>query len=69
MTTGNLSALVCARLFLHLLVFPVSDLDEGEGRSGAERLRFVLHLVLHVLLHALLFVDLLLLLHAEEDSR
>lgn len=46
-----------------------SDLDEGEGRPRAEGLRFVLHLVPDVLLHALLLVDLLLLLHVEEDPR
>lgn len=46
-----------------------SDLNEGEGRPRAEGLRFVLHLVPDVLLHALLLVDLLLLLHVEEDPR
>ena len=45
-----------------------SDLDKREGRTGAERLRFMLHLILDVLFHALLLVDLLLLLHVEEDS-
>lgn len=50
-------------MFLHT----ASDLDEGEGRSGAERLRFMLHLVLDVLLHALVLVDVLLLLHVEQD--
>lgn len=44
------------------------DLDEGEGRSRAERLRFMLHLILDVLLQALLLVDELLLLHVEEDA-
>ncbi len=58
----------CAYLFLHLFVFMISDLDKGEGRSGAEGLRFMLHLVLDVLLHALQLVDLLFLLHAEEDA-
>lgn len=47
---------------------PTSDLDEGEGWSGGERLHLVLHLVLDVLLHALLLIDVLLLLHVEEDS-
>lgn len=46
-----------------------SDLDEGEGRPWAERLGFVLHLMLDVLLHTLAFVDVLLLLHVEEDPR
>ena len=48
---------------------PLSDLDKGEGRARAERLRFMFHLILDVLLHALLLVNLLLLLHVEEDSR
>lgn len=47
---------------------PTSDLDEGEGWSGGERLHFMLHLVLDVLLHALMLIDVLLLLHVEEDS-
>lgn len=47
---------------------PTSDLDEGEGWSGGERLHFMLHLVLDVLLHALVLIDVLLLLHVEEDS-
>lgn len=51
-------------MFLHA----ASHLDEGEGRSGAEGLRFMLHLVLDVLLHALVLVDVLLLLHVEQDS-
>lgn len=46
-----------------------SDLNEGEGRPWAERLGFVLHLMLDVLLHTLLFIDVLLLLHVEEDPR
>lgn len=55
-------------VLLHLLLLTASHLDEGEGRSGAERLRFMLHLVLDVLFHSLLLVDLLLRLHVEEDS-
>lgn len=47
---------------------PTSDLDEGEGWSRGERLHFMLHLVLDVLLHALMLIDVLLLLHVEEDS-
>lgn len=46
-----------------------SDLDEGEGRPWAERLGFVRHLMLDVLLHTLAFIDVLLLLHVEEDPR
>lgn len=48
--------------------FHSTDLDKGEGRSGAERLGFMRHLILDVLLHALLLEDLLLLIHVEEDS-
>lgn len=59
---------VCVCVFLHLSLFIISDLDKGEGRSGTERLRFVLDLILDVLFHSLLLVDLLLLLHVEEDS-
>lgn len=51
-----------------LLLHRISDLDEGEGWSGAKRLRFVLLLILDVLLRALLLIDLLLFLHVEEDS-
>lgn len=49
-------------------VSPTSDLDEGEGWSGVERLHFVLHVVLDVLLQAPMLVDVLLLVHVEEDS-
>lgn len=52
-----------------LLLNRFSDLDEGEGWSGAKRLCFVLLLILDVLLRALLLVDLLLFLHVEEDPR
>lgn len=51
-----------------LFLLLISDLDEGEGRSRAERLRLMRHLILDVLLHTMLLVDLLLLLHVEEDS-
>lgn len=45
-----------------------SNLDKGEGRSRAKRLRFMLHLIFNVVFHALLLVDLLLPLHVEKDS-
>lgn len=55
-------------VFLHSFVVIISDLDKGECRSGAEWLCFMLHLIFDVVLHALLLINLLLLLHVEEDS-